>query len=908
MSRLQVYLLLNTLPPLQPWYVPLLEQLRGLTRLRLTVINNGQPYEPRRLFHQLGLTCQLITYPLRFHPAQILLELLEQPPKEPDPILWLEDQLVWHPRPLSQWLEALKDWSWISPHFLPGQGQSPALRLYQEQARVSLERPAQIQHANDSHFPACLLFLPSAAPQLKAWIRQSGQLSLLQMAGCDVSSPAWHPNLATAPEQLNLDLSIPEALARWEQIGGEELSPARQQVLLQSLQRAAPDALAIYSQWLPLLPVAEALEQLITVFQRGLIYPETLTLLGQALAATGQKQLAEACFEQVKARFPAHQLLGSPWPAVAAAGQPVQSGQQSFPLQFVPRQARLSVCLVVKDQLEALPVCLESLQGLKAEIIVVDTGSTDGSPARAQALGARVLSHTWQQDFAAARNQALQAATGDWILILNADEFLKPEAVHFLNQFLWFPPPGLPRFCLQMIDSSPQGEVLAVRNRLRLFPRHTLFAYTGRIHEQLVYQGPGSPKASNLPGLQVHRILQDSDAGLAKKAQGQLAILMPLLAEQPAEPKWQFYSGHCYAQLQAPEQALSHYAQALQLWAEGPAPELRHLYQRCLLGQLQAYLSLGQQDAALQAALAAEKDCREHPDYWYLRGEVHLQQAQWPEAVKAFEHCLAFRGQEASLHLDFHPGHLETLPLLKLTQLYRRLLHEPQQSLRQQLQLANTLLQILPRLCQLYPEGYWAEDQTNLYTLLAEAALASARLQPGLSALQLYRQALPGSDNSLVAYQTETALIFLAGQPEQLLDRLPPEYSFESLREMLQQDELLQHFCEHMWQRPELDGEGLVTQLLSLLAIGRQAPSWSMLLARLFHTAERTSAAVQVLAAARLHFPEHRYLHYDYCRFLAADQQREQALQELKQLQQMAPDFAPARELWLALQAASTDF
>src|SRR5690606_41841548 len=64
-------------------------------------------------------------------------------------------------------------------------------------------------------------------------------------------------------------------------------------------------------------------------------------------------------------------------------------------------------------------------------------------------------------------------------------------------------------------------------------------------------------------------------------------------------------------------------SELLALWAAGPAAEVQHLYQRCQLGQLQAYLTLNQHDTALQAALAAEKDCREHPGYWYLRGEVH---------------------------------------------------------------------------------------------------------------------------------------------------------------------------------------------------------------------------------------------------------------------------------------------
>ncbi len=83
--------------------------------------------------------------------------------------------------------------------------------------------------------------------------------------------------------------------------------------------------------------------------------------------------------------------------------------------------------MIVKNEAEKLPRCLESVRGCVDEIIVMDTGSTDETIAIAEQWGAIVQSIPWTHDFAAARNQSLALATGEWILVLDADETLTPE-------------------------------------------------------------------------------------------------------------------------------------------------------------------------------------------------------------------------------------------------------------------------------------------------------------------------------------------------------------------------------------------------------------------------------------------------------------------------------------------------
>jgi len=89
----------------------------------------------------------------------------------------------------------------------------------------------------------------------------------------------------------------------------------------------------------------------------------------------------------------------------------------------------LSLCMIVRNEAEQLPRCLTSVASLVDEMVVLDTGSTDDTLAIAQSFGATVAECPWTDDFSAARNVALGYATKSWVLVLDADEYLAPEAI-----------------------------------------------------------------------------------------------------------------------------------------------------------------------------------------------------------------------------------------------------------------------------------------------------------------------------------------------------------------------------------------------------------------------------------------------------------------------------------------------
>ena len=91
----------------------------------------------------------------------------------------------------------------------------------------------------------------------------------------------------------------------------------------------------------------------------------------------------------------------------------------------VGRAVRLSAVIIARNEVANLPACLASLAGLADEIVVVDSESTDGTAAIARASGARVATHRFD-GFGAAKQRALDLATGTWALSIDADEVVTP--------------------------------------------------------------------------------------------------------------------------------------------------------------------------------------------------------------------------------------------------------------------------------------------------------------------------------------------------------------------------------------------------------------------------------------------------------------------------------------------------
>ena len=97
---------------------------------------------------------------------------------------------------------------------------------------------------------------------------------------------------------------------------------------------------------------------------------------------------------------------------------------------------RLSQCMIVKNEEKNIRRALSWGKEIMWEQIVVDTGSTDQTVSIAMEMGAKVFHFQWIDDFASAKNYAIEKAQGDWIVFLDADEYLSPQDTQKLPSLL----------------------------------------------------------------------------------------------------------------------------------------------------------------------------------------------------------------------------------------------------------------------------------------------------------------------------------------------------------------------------------------------------------------------------------------------------------------------------------------
>lgn len=158
------------------------------------------------------------------------------------------------------------------------------------------------------------------------------------------------------------------------------------------------------------------------------VHLENLWMLaGNCLLNLGQGRLARWYILQEALEFPENQVARQ---ILSAEYDRINGKITTYESDAIQRPASvpsISLVMIVKNEEETLPRCLESFKDIVQEIIVVDTGSTDRTVEIAKSYGARVEFFPWCNDFAAARNESLKYATCDWILRTDADEYIEED-------------------------------------------------------------------------------------------------------------------------------------------------------------------------------------------------------------------------------------------------------------------------------------------------------------------------------------------------------------------------------------------------------------------------------------------------------------------------------------------------
>ena len=188
----------------------------------------------------------------------------------------------------------------------------------------------------------------------------------------------------------------------------------------------------------------------------------------------------------------------------------------------------ISAAMIVRDEEAFLDGCLDTLVGRVDEIVIVDTGSTDQTVRIAHASGAVVVHHEWSDDFSAARNVALGAATKSWILYIDADERLRLPNGGRLFDYID------PRAGAGFVRFRPKSGFTRYRE-WRLFRNDPRIRFTGRIHETIV---PDILRVCEQDGLSVVQTDVEIDhlgydGPLARKHARNLPLLLECVQAQP---------------------------------------------------------------------------------------------------------------------------------------------------------------------------------------------------------------------------------------------------------------------------------------------------------------------------------------------------------------------------------------
>lgn len=255
----------------------------------------------------------------------------------------------------------------------------------------------------------------------------------------------------------------------------------------------------------------------------------------------------------------------------------------------------VSLTMIVRNEEANLPGCLASCAGLFDELVIVDTGSTDRTKEIAAAATdkhgrpARVFDFEWCDDFAAARNESLRRASGDWVFWIDADERL--DELHRRNigallgmedKMTW-----ISRYTTEEVSivTTPGGMFEPVREgpRVRLAPRN-LAVWSGRIHESLHTREQIPTVQTPICVTHIGHIDSSRERGRNLR---NVQIARKWIAELPGDPESRISLAASLAALAEYDEAIAVYKELLSLvtpndandvWARGT-----DLYARCAL-------------------------------------------------------------------------------------------------------------------------------------------------------------------------------------------------------------------------------------------------------------------------------------------------------------------------------------
>lgn len=207
------------------------------------------------------------------------------------------------------------------------------------------------------------------------------------------------------------------------------------------------------------------------------------------------------------------------------------------------KRQTVSLCLIARDEEASIGTAIKSALALVDEVVVADTGSRDNTRIIAEGYGARVVDVPWEDDFSAARNAALDQASCDWILVLDADEILQSLRPVEFQRLLQ--DPAAAGYRLRLL-SPHRTEEDDRAQRVRLFRNVPVVRYRYPIHERVTPSLERWAEAQGLAILDARLTVMHEPAELSagtQKRERNLRILRKAVESHPEEPYFSYRLG-----------------------------------------------------------------------------------------------------------------------------------------------------------------------------------------------------------------------------------------------------------------------------------------------------------------------------------------------------------------------------
>lgn len=337
------------------------------------------------------------------------------------------------------------------------------------------------------------------------------------------------------------------------------------------------------------------------------LLPQPWVLLAEALMHQGFGNTARRAFDRAWLLDPEATWAQGAFKAL----EKVPAGTERLDIELLLHYERVTVAvgIIARNEERCIARCLDSIHDIADEILLIDCASTDRTAEIASSYAkVRIIPAVWNDSFSELRNLGLSHMNSDWVLWIDADEYLEKadqEAVHTVAG-IYHPLAIPPVLCVWHVNHT-QGTQKHDLSLPRMFPLNRGLRYHGRVHEQI---GPseGDLFSSRLLRKPVrirlhHDGYEPSIVQSKSKLERNLKLLRMMVDEEPSNPGWWLYYGR-------------------------------------------ESLFSGEAEQALEALLKAEEAAQNKPSFarlphvWMLMAQIYASKSDWTAVITVCEKTL----------------------------------------------------------------------------------------------------------------------------------------------------------------------------------------------------------------------------------------------------------------------------